>query len=165
MSFIFTTKEFDDYTISWVEGGRIKVVNKETGKISFTNHMRSKLKKLLEFCEDHKKTPDRLIMYLNPEATKLFSHKNIEILEEDSSCYLVEHAAPNDKTYALDVNPKKTSTQLRICPKDSEFIKANARYTIDADGELAFHEDITPENFGREYEGAHIYVYATYRKA
>ncbi|QIG69570.1 hypothetical protein EVB81_001 [Rhizobium phage RHph_I46] len=154
-------REFEDYIISWVIGGRIKVENLKTKIVSFYDYSAHVLKSVIDLCERRKKEEDYLTVYFSIPALELIGTEYIEILQDETAFFLIPQNRKTPESVKLQIKDEgRNVRQIHLSPKNCS-LKSSARYLLQSDGELIFFEDITPENFCKRYEEPVVNVYAT----
>ncbi|QIG67936.1 hypothetical protein EVB55_001 [Rhizobium phage RHph_Y68] len=153
-------REFEDYIISWVIGGRIKVENLKTKLVSFYDYSARVLQSVIDLCENKSSEDDRLILYFSFSAMELLGTDYVEILQDETAFFFIPHKKEAPGIRKLSSKEEgKSARQIHLNAK-KYYLKPSSRYILQDDGELVFFEDITPENFGKHYEEPIINVYS-----
>lgn len=157
---ITSKQEFDDYVVSWTEGGRIKVQNLKTQAISFFDYSKKVLMRILETCSGrYGPFSEMITVYFNPEAYNLLDSDRVEILHDETAVFFISRDQNCKNPGTWNLYTKDGKRQLSIKQKYCS-LKPNSRYELQSDGELVFLEEITVENLFKKYDGPVVSVYA-----
>ncbi|AKE44777.1 hypothetical protein AU106_gp146 [Sinorhizobium phage phiM9] len=153
-------QEFDDYVVSWTEGGRIKVQNLKTQAVSFYDYSKKALMRILEACSGRYGIHSEFVnVYFNPEAYSLMNSDHVEILHDESAVFFISRESSCKNPGTWKINSKDNKRQIHLKQKYCS-LRPNSRYELQSDGELVFLEEISVENLFKKYEGPVVSVYS-----
>jgi hypothetical protein len=153
---------FESHSITWVQGGRIKVENLKTAAIQFYDYSAHALKKIFEVCDRPiSKDYQELRLYFTLEAMETLGSHFVEILQDETAIFLSpkKQAGPGVRTISQNDGHGCGMKMSKNC-----FLRPDSRYILEDDGELTFLEEISVDNLFKKYDGPVVNVYSVHLK-